>query len=54
MVLVSMQRVLPRGTWGCSGMVPVFVMGSVSSRDVLGVWLLTGAVCHPSAVRSEL
>lgn len=36
MVLVSMQRVLPRGTWGCSGMVAVFVMDSVSSRDVLG------------------
>lgn len=27
---------------------------SLGSSDVLGVWLVTGAVCHPSAVRSEL
>lgn len=28
MVLVGMQRVLPRGTWGCSGMLSVLVMES--------------------------
>lgn len=26
----------------------------MSCSDVLGVWLVTDAVCHPSAVRSEL